>query len=151
MSIGGERPRMPGEEYRDYIVLLVAIIGGLIPETGSEDRAMDVSSLMPLLLAGLILFYYRFIPLSWKIFVAVFFSCGSLFARWLITGLVVGFNFGGGSGVLAWPARLCFFYGSLLTPCVFMIPFHFVILFAEERRGSKFTPRRVIGRASSRP
>ena len=149
MSFGGERPRLPGEEYRDYILLLVAIIGGLIPEIGSEERAMNVSSFMPPLIAGLILFYYRFIPLSWKIFVAVFLSCGSLFARWMITGLAVGFDFGGDPGVLGWPARLCFLYASLLAPCIFMIPFHFIILFAEEIRISKITRRRVI--ASSSP
>src|SRR5579871_3369493 len=100
MSFGGERPRMPGEEYRDYIILLVAIIGGLIPEIGSEERAMNVSIFMPPLIAGLVLFYYRFIPLSWKIFVAVFLTCGSLFARWLITWLAVGFHYHGESGVL---------------------------------------------------
>ena len=133
MSFGGKRARLPGEEYRDCIVLLVAIIGGLIPETGSEERAMNVSSLMPPLLAGLILFYYRFIPLSWKIFVAVVLSCGSLFARWLITWLAVGFHFHG-ADVLGWPARVCFFYASLLGPCAFVIPFHFIIVFAEETR-----------------
>jgi hypothetical protein len=134
MSIGGKRARLPGEEYRDCIVLLVAIVGGLIPETGSEERAMNVSSLMPPLLAGLVLFYYRFIPLSWKIFVAVVLSCGSLFGRWLITWLAVGFHFPFDSGVLGWPARSCFFYASLLGPCLIVIPFHFIIVFAEESR-----------------
>lgn len=145
MSFGGERPRLPGQEYRDCIVFLVAIIGGLIPETGSEERAMDVSSLMPPLLTGLILFYYRFIPLGSKIFVTVVLSCGSLFARWLVTWLADGFHFPGDPTALGWPARLCFFYVSLLAPCVFLTPSHFIILFAEERRLERMSrkPRQV--------
>lgn len=134
MSFGVERTRLPGEEYRDYIVLLVAILGGLIPETGSEERSVFVSAIMAPLLGGLIAFYYRFIPLSWKIFLAVIFSGGSFFMRSVTTWLALDFNFIDGSGVLQWPVRHFLLFASVLAPCAAVIPCHFIFLFTERKK-----------------
>ncbi|HLX68776.1 MAG TPA: hypothetical protein VKV04_04025 [Verrucomicrobiae bacterium] len=137
MSFIDERPRLPGEKYRDYIVLLIAIIGGFIPETGSRERVAIVSALVPAVLGVAIAGYYRFIPLSWKIFVAVILSCGSYFLRWFITWFAIDFNFAGDSPTLLWPVWRILFFAALFAPCAYVIPLHFVILFFEKRRLGK--------------
>jgi NhaP-type Na+/H+ or K+/H+ antiporter len=89
---------------------------------------------MPPLVGGMIAFYYRSIPLSWKMFVAVILSCGSLFVRWFVTGFAVHFIFPEDFVALDWPVRHYFFFASLLGPCAAVIPLHFFILFNERRR-----------------
>jgi hypothetical protein len=133
MSFSLERTRVPGGKYRDYIVLFVAAVGGLIPETGSLlERTIYVSAIVPPLLAGLIAFYYRAIPLSWKLPVTVILSCGSFLVRWLVTWFAVDFNLIGDSGVLQWPAQRFLFVASLIAPCACLVPSHFIILFTEK-------------------
>lgn len=134
MSFVDERPSLPGEKYRDYIVLLIAIIGGLIPETGSRGRVAILSALIPALLGLTVAGYYKSIPLSWKMFVAVLLSCGSYFMRWFITLFGVHFSLLDDSPTLLWPVWRILFFASLLAPCVYVIPLHFVILLFERRR-----------------
>lgn len=133
MSFVDER-RLPGEKYRDYIVLLVAVTGGFIPETGSREKVAVLSALIPAVLGLIVAGYYKFIPLSWKIFVAVILSCASYFMRWFITWFAVDFNFAGDSPVLLWPVWRVLFFAALLGPCAYVVPLHFVILFFERRR-----------------
>lgn len=132
MSFVDERSRLPGEKYRDYIVLLVAIIGGFIPENGSLLRIAVVTALVPALLGFIMVVYYKFIPLSWKLFVTVILSCGSYLMRWFVTWFAVDFHFS--HPVFLWPVWRILFYASLLGPFFYVIPLHFVILFFERRR-----------------
>jgi hypothetical protein len=134
MNLIGDRTRLPGEEYRDYIIFVFAVLGGLIPETGSMSRVILVSAAVPSLLGGMIAVYYRLTPLSWKLFLAVILSCGSFFMRWFVTWFAVFFNFFNHSVYLGWGVRRVLFFSSLVGPCACLIPSHFMLLFFERKR-----------------
>lgn len=132
-----ERTRLAVEKYRDEILLIIAVLIGVIPDTGTMHMAIFAYAVIPALFGTMIAVFYRFAPLSWKVLLALILSCCIFILRWFLTWFAVDWNLLGPSALFDWQVRRRFLLGSLFGACGCVIPLHFVLLFFASRRMRK--------------
>jgi hypothetical protein len=130
--------RLPGEKIRGYLLLAIAVISGLIPDTYVTETL--VYCVIPAVLGGVIAAYWTSATLGRKVLLSLAASCGSYFLRSFTTWFVVGFNVFDRfltADSIWYRAFLILLAWQLFLPVLALIPLHFLCQLLHKRKVSQ--------------